>query len=264
MAPGKRQSMADLLAKQRLTDGATVGEQLAAAEPALVAGALASVPAAVPMPREPLSESGPLAEAERADLEVCEAALDRLRLAFAAAGKALQVIRDARLYRETHDTFEAYVAERWDMSRASAYRLIDAWPLAEALSPIGDTRLNEGQIRELLPVADRHGQDAAVTVYRTIAETDGVRLTAAVIKGAVQVIPRDRFDPARAVEQIRAYLAGEIGPAAHVVSVGDQVERVRAQIRRIKVDVVRAAGREAATELAAELRRLADEMEQPQ
>jgi hypothetical protein len=217
------------------------------------------------MPREPLSESGPLAEAEHADLAACEAALDRLRLAFAAAGKALQVIRDARLYRETHNTFEEYVAERWDMSRASAYRLIDAWPLAEALSPIGDTKLNEGQIRELLPVADRHGQDAAITVYRTIAETDGVRVTAAIIKGAVRVVlPGNRFDPARAAEQIRAYLAGEVTPALPVVSAGEQVERVRAQIRRIKVDVIRAAGHEVATELAAELRQLADEMEQPQ
>jgi hypothetical protein len=205
-----------------------------------------------------------LAEAERADLAACEAALDRLRLAFAAAGKALQAIRDARLYRETHDTFEEYVAERWDMSRASAYRLIDAWPLAEALSPIGDTKLNEGQIRELLPVADRHGQDAAVTVYRAIAETDGVRVTAAVIKGAVRALPPDRFDPARAAEQIRAYLAGEVTLALPAMSTGEQVERVRAQIRRIKVDVVRAAGHEAATELAAELRRLADAMEQPQ
>lgn len=41
------------------------------------------------------------------------------------------------------------------MSRSPAYRLIDAWPLAERLSPMGD-KLNERQVRELLlPGASR-------------------------------------------------------------------------------------------------------------
>lgn len=81
------------------------------------------------------------------------------------------MIRDARLYRDTHATFEDYVEQRWDISRSPAYRLIDAWPLAERLSPIGD-KLNERQVRELLPLASRPGHDAAVTVYRTVAETE--------------------------------------------------------------------------------------------
>ena len=33
--------------------------------------------------------------------------------------------------------------------------------------------------RELLPLASRHGRDAAVTVDRTVAETDGIQVTAA-------------------------------------------------------------------------------------
>ena len=99
---------------------------------------------------------------------MCEAAVDNLRRAFWLAGKALNVIRDARLYRDSDATFEAYVERRWDISRAQAYRLIDAWPLAEHLSPMGD--INERQTRELLPVATRHGQDAAVTVYRAVGE----------------------------------------------------------------------------------------------
>src|SRR6266536_3079623 len=45
-------------------------------------------------------------------LAACEAALDNLRVAFWAAGKALQVIRDARLYRSTHATFEDYAEQR--------------------------------------------------------------------------------------------------------------------------------------------------------
>lgn len=59
------------------------------------------------------------------------------------------------------------------LSRSYAYRLILAWPLAEALSPVGDTALNEAQIRALLPLAAQHGQDAAVVVSGTVAEVDG-------------------------------------------------------------------------------------------
>ena len=45
---------------------------------------------------------------------------------------------------------EDNVEQQWDMSCPQAYRLIDAWPLAERLSPMGD-KLNERQVRELLP-----------------------------------------------------------------------------------------------------------------
>jgi hypothetical protein len=94
------------------------------------------------------------------------------------------------------------------MGKSQAYRLIEAWPLAERLSPIGD-RLAESHVRELLPFAGRHGQDAAATVYQTVAEADGIRVTAAVLHDVIGVLPADHFDPAEAVSQIRAYLAGD-------------------------------------------------------
>ncbi|MFI0453683.1 hypothetical protein [Actinomadura sp. 6N118] len=226
-------------------------------------------PAAIPVPYDS-EATGDLTPQEESDLATCEAAVDGLRLAFWAAGKALQVIRDARLYRQSHDSFEAYVAERWDMSRPQAYRLIAAWPLAERLSPIGD-RLSESQIRELLPVADRHGTDAAATVYETVAETDGVKVTAAVLKGAVAVLPNtDRFDPAEASTQIRAYLAGEADPLAPVEAdpaevFAADVARVRSTIRRaFRRDSLRAVAStrpDEARKLAAELRELAAELD---
>jgi hypothetical protein len=177
------------------------------------------------------TEEGQLSASEHDYLAACEAALDSLRLAFWAAGKALQVIRDARLYRETYGTFEEYVEDRWDISRPQAYRLIAAWPLAERLSPIGDKKLNEPQIRELLPLARTHGEDAAVTVYSTVAGTDGVTVTAAVLHGVVGILPEDRFDPAEAAEQIRAYLAG--APVAPARPAADPVGRVSAESAKI-------------------------------
>ncbi|WP_228648345.1 hypothetical protein, partial [Microtetraspora sp. AC03309] len=222
-----------------------------------------------PAPYETAS-TGDLTLAERDDLAACEAAIDTLRVAFWAAGKALQVIRDARLYRATHPTFEVYVGERWEMTRTQADRLIRAWPLAERLTPIGVKIINEAQIRELLPLADQHGQDAALTVYQTVAETDGVKVTAALLKGVVAALPSDRFDPAEAVTQIRAYLAGErVPPDSPLATTAElwsaEAGRVRTVLRRVRQDAIRAAAAEHpddARKLAAELRELADEVEQ--
>jgi hypothetical protein len=225
-------------------------------------------PAGVPEPYEGAA-TGDLTGREQADLAACEAAIDNLRIAFWAAGKALQTIRDGRLYRATHGTFESYVTDRWDMQTSQAYRLIQAWPLAERLSPIGD-KINESQVRELLPLADTYGPDAAETVYRTVTETDGVRVTASVLKGAVGVVANaDRFDPAEAAEQIRAYLAGDLRAGAPAVPPAEafaaEVARIRKAVERaIKPATLRAAASEhpdQVREFAAELRALADELE---
>ena len=61
-----------------------------------------------------------------------EEARDRLHLerkverAFYEAGKSLAEIRDRRLYRSTHQTFEEYCADRFAFTRRRPYQLIDA------------------------------------------------------------------------------------------------------------------------------------------
>jgi hypothetical protein len=274
MPPNKRRGMADFIAQQReLIEDPIAGDQrpgLAAVpdpEPPAAGAPPAVITAtAIPEPHSPTGH-GELTASERNYLATCEAAIDNLRLAFAAAGKALQVIRDARLYRATHDTFEAYVEARWDMSRAQAYRLIEAWPLAArlSLSPMGD-KLNERQVRELITLAGRHGADAAATVYQAVAEADGVRVTAAVLHDVVAILPSDYFDPAEAVGQIRAYLSGQVPPApppppvdpvaAFTASVSKFLTSVRGDIR-----AVRAANPGAVHEVIASARQALDELE---
>lgn len=177
-------------------------------EPAPQGAGLEVAALALPAPRETHNDSPSLFDAERRDLAACEAAIDGLRIAFWGAGKALQVIRDGRLYRETHATFEDYTEQRWQMRRAQADKLIRGWPLAERLNR---PTLNQAQVLELLPLAALHGDDAAESVYETVAqaaaEVDGVRVTAAVIKGAVSVLPDGQFDIGEAARQVRAYVA---------------------------------------------------------
>lgn len=176
---------------------------------------------AVPDPYDARGD-GALDEAERTDLATCEQAVAGLQRALATAGKALSVINRARLYRETHPTFEAYVEDRWGMKRAHAYRLAEAWPVAAALSPIGDT--NEAQVRELLPAVKRHGLDAATAVYAELREQGG-RVTAARIRDAVRALPARLATPEQARDVVRVAVAeGRLGPPALRPELGDQAD----------------------------------------
>lgn len=230
----------------------------------------------LPQPYESTAE-GDLDDRERDLLQLCEDAIGNLGMAFWAAGKALELVRDLDLYRDDYQTFEAYLIDRWDMSTSQAYRLMQGWRLAEhmlqRLSQIGDKiNFNNAQVQELLPIADRHGKDAALSVYQTVTEVagaNGAKVTAAVLKGAVKVLPDGDFDPDKAAEQIRAYLAGQtMPPTSPEPSPAElwtaESTRVRGALRRIRRGVARAAAAEnpeEAREIIAELRDLADEID---
>lgn len=224
---------------------------------------------AIPEPYQSDAQ-GDLDDRERSLLTTCEDTVRGLYAQFWATGKALQVIRDARLYRGTHPTFEAYVEDVWGMSRPQAYRLIQAWPVAEAVSPIGDTAITESQVRELVPLASEHGPGAAATVYAVITEA-GQRPTAAVIKGAVDALPAGQWDPADARERIHRYLAGDLptptpnaGPDPAAAFTGSAERAVAALRRTVRPDTIRAAAAadpERVEEFVAALRTIADEIE---
>jgi hypothetical protein len=125
----------------------------------------------------------PRAAARRRD--ELETALEEARRAFVEAGRALAEIRDQRLYRDTHETFEDYLQDRWGFSRPQGYRLIDAAAVADAVSPIGDVA-NEAQARELVPVLRTGGPEAVRAVIESLGDEP---LTAAKLKAA-----RERHD----------------------------------------------------------------------
>ena len=55
----------------------------------------------------------------------------RVERAFLEAGQALMELRDRRLYRSTHRTFEEYCRERFGYSRDAAYLKISATAVYE-------------------------------------------------------------------------------------------------------------------------------------
>jgi hypothetical protein len=75
-----------------------------------------------------------LTEQEEADRHRLELKVER---AFYEAGAALRELRDKRLYRSTHRTFEDYCQERFGYTRRRPYQLIEAAIVFENLSALG-------------------------------------------------------------------------------------------------------------------------------
>ena len=122
-----------------------------------------------------------LTEEEAHDLAVLEGIVSRCKQSFESAGVALARIRDGRLYRKTHSTFEDYCAERWGWQRAHAYRLIEFAEIK--MSPIGDKIANEAQARELAKL----DPERRVEVLQA-ASVNGAALTAKAIREAAESI----------------------------------------------------------------------------
>lgn len=79
-----------------------------------------------------------------------EKVIERGQQTFIEVGRALMEIRDRRLYRETHATFEAYCRERWGWGHSHVNRQMDAARVAAAISPTGEVPANEYQARAML------------------------------------------------------------------------------------------------------------------
>lgn len=93
-----------------------------------------------------------LSDTELSDLKRCEQIITGGFDTFVQVGKALLEIRDRRLYREQHPTFEEYLSDRWGMSRSRCYQLIQAATITSSLSTMVDKPQNERQVRALAKV----------------------------------------------------------------------------------------------------------------
>ena len=82
-------------------------------------------------------------------LEEYERTIERGLATFVEVGEALLAIRDKRLYRESHATFEDYCRERWGFTDRRARQLMEASEIGTVV-PVG----NEAQARELAPLRD--------------------------------------------------------------------------------------------------------------
>jgi hypothetical protein len=104
---------------------------------------------------EVVSIASVLSEDEKTRLAALEKKVSRGLKTYIEVGRALLEIRDARLYRGQHGTFEEYCRVRWDLSARHARRVIDAAHVANVLGPNGPIPTNEAQARELVPLKEK-------------------------------------------------------------------------------------------------------------
>ena len=97
-----------------------------------------------------------LARTETEELARCEAVITQGWDTFVEVGRALATIRDRRLYRDTHGTFEEYCRGKWQFSKTHANRQIEAARVVDILAPIGVKPENEAQARALAGLEEEH------------------------------------------------------------------------------------------------------------
>ena len=119
---------------------------------------------------------------DRKSLQRCEKIIGEGAAAFLAVGLALREIRNRRLYRESHATFEAYCVDKFDFRRAHGNRLIaEATAIVDLDLPSNILPQNEGQARELESVL----AEMRVEVLRLAhKKSGGKHLTATLIREA--------------------------------------------------------------------------------
>jgi hypothetical protein len=117
-----------------------------------------------------------LSETEDARLARNETRISQGLASFVEVGEALSDIRDARLYRATHGTFEEYCRTKWNMTDRRARQLMDASEIGTIVPQI----TTESQARELARVEPARREE----VIRAADLATGGKITAAAIKQA--------------------------------------------------------------------------------
>ena len=114
----------------------------------------------------------------------------KVERAFFEAGKALAQLRDRRLYRSTHGTFEEYCRDRFGHSRRQSYLLMDAAVVFDNLVEICDQidhklPTAEGQVR---PMTKLEPQEQQEVWLRAVELAGGKVPTGRIVKDVVQRI----------------------------------------------------------------------------
>lgn len=111
--------------------------------------------------------------------------------AFFIAGKALKQLRDRRLYRETHSSFESYVKERFDFTRRAADYLISSAEVMENLKReqfVLRTNVLPSRESHCRPLAKLSPQEQPAAWDRAVEKAGGKMPSSRIIKEAIKEI----------------------------------------------------------------------------
>ncbi len=121
---------------------------------------------------------------QRAELQRCERVIQSGLETFELVGNALLSVRDSKLYRETHGTFDDYCREKWSMKKDYANKLIGASKAVANLNTIVFKPTSESQVRPLTALEPEQQQEA----WTAAVEASDGKPTAKHVEAAVEEI----------------------------------------------------------------------------
>ncbi len=161
-----------------------------------------------------------LTRAERVRLGALEATIEGAAKAFVAVGDALHEIRETRLYRDSHSTFEDYCQERWQMDRRHANRHIDAAMIVGSIDPdLAPTSV--GVARALAPFRDDLEAMRAAMVMAV--EIHGPQPTAAEVRDIVRLPPVVEMPNAPPAHDLRFELIEDAVATLRLMPAADKI-----------------------------------------
>lgn len=201
--------------------------------------------------------SAQLDAAEQARLKELEKVIEQGLQTFYEVGKALDEIREKRLYRETHKTFDAYCREKWGIARQRAYRLMQAAQVRENLSPTGDKfPTKERQVRPLTQLPSElqleiwqkavelapNGIPTGAAVQRLVDQRVSTRSRSVPLGVSTR---RNSGDTASEVEQLRQenqqlkerLKQQDLERKKRAAEVAAELEQLRAENRQLKAEL---------------------------
>ena len=122
-----------------------------------------------------------LTTSERRKLEHYEQDIEEGMGAFMRTGRALLAIREGKLYRGKHETFEDYCRLRWSMGRNYANKIIDATEAADDVSEVEVTAEDGSRLGTIVPKTE--------SVARELTKVDSIPQRADVWAKAVSTAP---------------------------------------------------------------------------
>ncbi len=174
----------------------------------------------------------PLSETEKSQLRQSEEILRAGLQTFLEVGNALLTIRDGKLYRATHPTFESYCHDRWHIGRSYAWRVMGAAERVKLLP--ADSNIpkptNEFQIRPFLKLEPEIFPKAWEQAIRKSKEA---KLTPGLIREVITEIAPDAVRPRRpAMRSRKARPFGTFSLGEVLILLADVKRRVEKQETR--------------------------------
>ena len=209
--------------------------------------------------------------ADRARLQELESIVENGLQIFYEVGKALDEIREQKLYRETHKSFEAYCREKWAIARRTADQFIGAARVIENLSAIAlKIPTKENQVRPLAGLSPElqleiwqealklspNGMPTGAAVQRLVDQRFPSGGSGRSPKDTDSELEKLRSDNKRLREEIRQENRERDRRAAAVAL---EMEQLRAENRQLKAELLQ-RDKDWEIRLAVERRKIREEV----